>query len=256
MSLTFGATPFGTERGAFDVEIPAEVSYVEDWPRRIRAMFSGHTVVDSRSGKMLHRSGEPQTLMLPLGDFDRDLLVDDSAGRSWTIRVGERHVDGAVIIAPTLSGAAGAALHGFVHLDHAAADRWFEEDDPVYAELRDSYHRVDVRAASRHVTVRRGDYLLADSDRPKMLFETGLPTRFYLPAADVRIDLLELSDTVSECPYKGDGQYWHLTGPGDRIEDVAWTLPHPLPEGLAAAEHVCFDAVKVDVTVDGVRVTE
>lgn len=255
MSLTFGATPFGTERGAFDVDIPDEVSYVEDWPRRMRAMFRGRTVVDSRGGKMLHRSGAPQTLMLPLKDFDRDLLVADEANRSWSIRVDGHHAEGAVTSAPNLSGPAGVALQGFVQLDYAVPERWFEEDEPIYAEIRDSYHRVDVRASSRHVIVRRGDDLVAESRRPKLLFETGLPVRFYLPAVDVRIDLLELSETVSECPYKGDGQYWHLTGLGGRVEDVAWSLPHPLPEGLAAAEHVCFDVEKVDVTVDGEPVT-
>lgn len=116
--------------------------------------------------------------------------------------------------------------------------------------LRDPYHRVDVRASSRHVVVRHRAQVIADSRRPKLLFETGVPIRYYLPFADVRSDLLLLSNTVSECPYKGDGQHWHLVHGTERVGNAAWSLPHPLPEGLAAAEHVCFYPDKVDVQVD------
>jgi len=115
-------------------------------------------------------------------------------------------------------------------------DRWLEEDDPIYAHPRDPYHRVDVRSSSRHVTMRHGR-VIAESRRPKLLFETRNPIRYYLPFADVRIELLQLSDTVSEC-------------------DVAWSLPHPLPEGIAAADHVCCYPGKVNIDVDGQPITE
>ena len=108
-----------------------------------------------------------------------------------------------------------------------------------------------MRASSRHVVVRHNGQLVAESRRPKLLFETGIPVRYYLPFADVRVDLLEQSDTVSECPYKGDGQHWHLRTGDSRIDDAAWSLPHPLPEGLAAAQHICFYPDKVDIEVDG-----
>jgi uncharacterized protein (DUF427 family) len=133
-------------------------------------------------------------------------------------------------------------------------DRWFEEDDPIYAHPRDPYHRVDVRSSSRHVLVRHDGDVVADSHRPKLLFETSNPTRYYLPFADVRLDLLERSDTVSQCPYKGDGQHWHLTTRHGRVDDAAWSLPHPLAEGFLALEHVCFYPDKVELTVGGQRV--
>lgn len=77
--------------------------------------------------------------------------------------------------------------------------------------------------------------------------------RYYLPFDDVAIGLLHLSDTVSQCPYKGDGQHWHLHDDrsGSQIDDVAWSLPHPLAEATAALEHISFYAEKVDVLVDG-----
>jgi len=72
----------------------------------------------------------------------------------------------------------------------------------------------------------------------------------------VDLGRLELSDTVSECPYKGDGLHWHLTVDGERVADAAWSLPHPLPEGFAAAEHLCFYPNKVDLEVDGEHITD
>lgn len=111
------------------------------------------------------------------------------------------------------------------------------------------------RSSSRYVVIRAAGEIVAESSRPKLLFETAVPTRYYLPMADVRVDLLQRSDTISECPYKGDGQHWHVTVGDTRIEDAAWSLPHPLPEGFPAAEHICFYPNKVDTSVDAEPVT-
>ncbi len=186
----------------------------------------------------------------PLADVRPDLLTPAGQHR-WSVRVGDRVAPEAVASAPDAE-----MLEGFVTVDYAAMDRWFEEDDPIYAHPRDPYHRVDVRASSRHVVVRYGDQTVAESSRPKLLFETGLPVRYYLPFADVRIGLLERSDTVSDCPYKGDGQHWHVRVDGSVVRDAGWSLPHPLPEGIPAAEHVCFYAEKVEVEVDGERIRD
>jgi len=233
----FGKAPFDADRGAFNFgPIPEEVRYVEDWPRRMRAMFAGETVLDSRCGKMLHRTGTFPTWLFPLEDLRDDLLVAAEPGRRWTLRVGDCSAHDAVTC-PTgrRPGRGGTARHGQV--DYAVIDRWLEEDDPIYAHPRDPYHRVDVRSSSRHVTVRHGGCVIAESRRPKLLFESSNPIRYYLPFADVRIELLQLSDTVSEC-------------------DVAWSLPHPLPEGIAAAEHVGCYPGKVNIDVDGQPITE
>jgi uncharacterized protein (DUF427 family) len=88
------------------------------------------------------------------------------------------------------------------------------------------------------------------------LFETGNPVRHYLPFVDVRRHLLRPSDTPSVCPYKGAAQHWHLSTATSTVDDAAWSLPHPLPEGLSAGQHVCFYPARVDVDVDGERLTE
>ena len=259
--MTFGSGPFGPGGGEFDFgPLPEHVRYWERWPRRMRAVLAGETVLDSRRAVLLHETGTFPVHYLPLDDIRQDLLEEAEAGREpeirrWSVRAGERLVEHCVAASPQAADGS-ELLEDYVTVEFAAMDRWFEEDDPVYAHPRDPYHRVDVRSASRHVIVRRGGQVVAESLRPKLLFETSNPVRFYVPFDDVRIELLARSETVSECPYKGDGQHWHLRVDGEVVRDAAWSLPHPLAEGMAAAEHVCFYPAKVETEVDGERVTD
>lgn len=262
MSLTVGTGPFGPRRGTLMAgDLPDHVLYWEAWPRRMRAMFGGATVLDTRSGMLLHETGKLAEHYYPMDQIRPDYIEpsdhrghDEHKGESrhWHLRVGDHFAENAVTEYLSPPG----LLTDWVTIEFSAMDRWFEEDEPIYAHPRDPYHRVDVRASSRHVVVRHGDVVVADSTRPRMLFETSTPVRYYLPFDDVRIDLLERSDTISECPYKGDGQHWHLHVDGQQVDDAAWSLPHPLPEGFAAAEHVCFYPDKVSVEVDGETLQE
>jgi uncharacterized protein (DUF427 family) len=173
--------------------------------------------------------GKFTLLYFPLEDFDQEALEagsEDDGVRRRSLSVDDERFENCV--SPSPADETGAELlPGHVTLDFKTPERWFEEDDPIYAHTRDPYHRVDVRSSSRAVEVRLGDQLVAASSRPKLLFETSNPVRYYLPFEDVRIELLELSETVSECPYKGDGQHWHLRAGGREVRDAAWSLPHP-----------------------------
>ncbi len=261
MTLTVGNSAFGPGGGEFSFgPRPEHMWYLEDWPRRMRAVLAGETVLDSRRGKALYSTGKLPRHWFPLADLRTELLVPVEGGEApaggtqrWSVVVGGRAAPEAVT-GPLARQPGAPPLEDHVTIDFGAMDRWFEEDEPIYAHLRDPYHRVDVRASSRHVVVRHAGVLVAETRRPKLLFETGLPVRYYLPLADVRTGLLEKSETVSECPYKGDGQHWHLVAAGTRVPDAAWSLPHPLPEGLAAAEHICFYGEKVHVEVDSEQV--
>jgi uncharacterized protein (DUF427 family) len=139
------------------------------------------------------------------------------------------------------------ALAGYLILDFDGFDAWYEEEERNVAHPRDPFHRIDILPSTRHVTVSLGDVVLAESDRPALLFETHLPVRSYLPLEDVRTDLLRPSPTTTWCAYKGQASYWsHPNAP-----DVAWTYHQPLREAAAVTGLVAFFDERVDVVVDG-----
>jgi uncharacterized protein (DUF427 family) len=146
------------------------------------------------------------------------------------------------------------ALRGLVRFRWEAMDEWLEEDEPVYTHPRDPYKRVDILASSRHVQVHVDGMLVADSHQPRILFETSLPPRYYLPPGDVRLDLLRPSPKpMTHCPYKGAAGYWDVVI-GDAVhEGLAWQYRSPLPESQKIAGLIAFFDERVDVTVDGVR---
>jgi uncharacterized protein (DUF427 family) len=144
-------------------------------------------------------------------------------------------------------------LRTSVRLDWPAMDEWFEEDEPIYVHPRDPYTRVDILASSRHVVVEVGGQIVAESRQPRILFETGLPPRYYIPMTDVRMDHLRPSSTQTQCPYKGTATYWSLVVDGSEFEDVVWIYRSPLAESQKVAGLACFYNEKVDIILDGVR---
>lgn len=131
---------------------------------------------------------------------------------------------------------------------------WLEEDEPVYVHPRDPYKRVDILASSRHVRVELDGVVLAESRAPRILFETGLPPRYYLPMPDVRMELLRPSGTQTGCPYKGTAAYWSVEVNGELHRDLVWSYRSPLPESQKIAGLLCFYSERVDLYVDGERV--
>ncbi len=125
--------------------------------------------------------------------------------------------------------------------------RWLEEDEPLVSHPRDPYHRIDIRSSSRHVRIELNGELLAESKRPILLFETHLPTRFYLPADDI-VGPLQPSEKLTYCAYKGEASYWSHAD----LPNLAWTYRQPVPDAIQIAGMVAFYDDLVDVTVDGV----
>src|SRR5262245_21765606 len=119
-------------------------------------------------------------------------------------------------------------------------DAWYEEDDEIFVHPRDPHHRVDVLHSSRHVQVVALGEMVADSRRPSLLFETGLPTRYYIPRADVRMSLLVPSDSHTQCPYKGIASYYSVRVGNRLARDLAWTYRFPIPECPKIEDLVCF----------------
>ena len=220
------------------------------FPRRVRARFAGEVVLDSTRGALLHESNILPRLYVPLEDVRADLLErTDHATHCpfkgdasyWSVRVGDRVAENAVWTYEDPIAEA-SWLRGLVSIYPERMDAWLDEDEEVTG-LRDPYHRVDARRSSRRIEVRAEGAVVARSDRPVVVSETGLPLRFYLPREDVLADL-RTSETTAVCPYKGRAAYWSLNG----IEDAAWSYGAPLESMLVARGNVCFDASKVEVS--------
>jgi uncharacterized protein (DUF427 family) len=97
-------------------------------------------------------------------------------------------------------------------------------------------HTITIEHGTRRVRVVHGDQVLAQSDRPLVLRETGCPVRYYHPAEDVRMDLLTPSDTHTHCPFKGTASYWSVPG----APDLVWSYPDPKPDVAEIKDHLCF----------------
>ncbi|MGW0659744.1 DUF427 domain-containing protein [Streptodolium elevatio] len=113
-------------------------------------------------------------------------------------------------------------------------------------------HTVKAVAGAQHVRVEIDGRVVAESRRPVLVHETGMPVRYYLPPEDVALDALQPADTRTHCPFKGDASYWsYRDGAGRVTEDVAWAYPEPLAEVALIKGHLCFYDTKAAVSVDG-----
>jgi len=232
---------------------------VEDSPRRVRVFFNNQIVADSRRVKLLHETRHLPVYYFPLEDVRQDLLIPTEHtthcpykgdARYWSVQVGGRLSENAVWNYPH-------PIPSCPDISNLAAfywdkmDAWYEEDEQVFKHPRDPYHRVDVLESSRHVEVVVNGVKVADSHRPRLLFETSLPTRYYLPKLDVRMDLLRPTSSSSICPYKGVAEYWSLEVGDTVMPDLVWSYRNPVVEAPKIAGLVCFYNEKVDLYVDG-----
>lgn len=141
-------------------------------------------------------------------------------------------------------------LAGYVILDFDGFDTWLEEDDQIVSHPRDPFHRVDIRNSSRHVQLSLDNHVLADSTRTRMVFETLLPVRYYIPRADVLVPL-EPRATRTRCAYKGEASYWSVNVAGRVVDDLAWSYEDPFDDASALHGHVAFFDERMDLVVDG-----
>jgi len=129
-------------------------------------------------------------------------------------------------------------------------DSWFEEDEEVFVHAKDPYKRLDALRSSRHIKILLEGEIIAESTKPILLFETGLPTRYYIPKTDVHNEFLLPSALTTHCPYKGEAHYYSVTVFGNEYTDLAWSYRYPTPEVAQITNHVCFPQGKVSLYVD------
>ncbi len=231
---------------------------VEPSPKRVRAFLGGVAVADSTRVALVWEKPYYPTYYFPADDVRTDLLVASGATERSPSR-GEATVYDMKAGGRTATGGAYRhldspieELRDLVALRWDAMEHWFEEDEEVYVHPRSPYSRIDVLPSSRHVQVVVDGEVIAESHHPWLLFETGLPTRYYFPKTDVRMDLLTPTDSQTMCPYKGVARYWSVTVNGQRHEDLVWGYDYPLPESIRIGGLVAFYNDRVDLYVDGV----
>ena len=232
---------------------------VELGAKRIRAYVAGVAIVDTVRPLYVWESPFYPSYYLPAADVRSDLLeetstVTHSSSRGdavhFTVRVDrEERVDAAWQYRDSPI----EELRDHIRFDWDTMDAWFEEDEEVFTHARSPYTRIDILSTSRHVRVELNGVVLADSPRARVLFETGLAPRWYLPKVDVRMDLLVATDKVTHCPYKGQAEYWSARAGDELEENVVWSYRTPLPESERIAGYVAFFDERVDLFVDGER---
>lgn len=226
--------------------------------RRIRVLRGDRTIADTTDAVLVW---EPEHIVpgyaVPEDALDAKLVPASKPGPSAAGSRGHTATGQGLDVeaeSATLPSAAfrpdDPDLAGYVMLDFASFD-WLEEEEPIVGHPHDPFKRIDTLRSSRHVVVSLDGVVLAESHRPVALLETHLPTRWYLPRDDVRMDLLERSDLRTTCAYKGHASYLSVIGAGEAGRALAWSYPEPLHDATPVRDMVCFYAERSDLSVDG-----
>jgi len=252
MSATAGPAPGYKDKPDHFVEF-------EPSPKRIRVMFGGETIADTTRALILYERGHVPVYYLPREDVAMDRLsrTDHSThcpfkgdASYFSVAAGGQVAENAVWTYE-LPFDECTGITDYVAFYWNKMDQWFEEDEEVFVHARSPRVRVDILESSRPVRVELGGITVAETTRARFLFETGLPTRYYIPRDDVICELLP-SDLKTSCPYKGTASYWHVRVGAKVFENIVWYYPEPVHESAGIKDLLCFYNEKVDaVFIDG-----
>jgi uncharacterized protein (DUF427 family) len=201
-------------------------------PRWIRGVRGDSTIVDTRRAILVWEPGRK----VPAYAFPREDVDADAAGSAESLGV---------------TGFDDPDLADYVTLRWDSLEHWYEEDEEVFIHPRDPFVRIDALRSTRNVRVERDGHVLAESDAPILLFETGLPTRYYLPREDVDSSLLEPSDRRTGCPYKGFASYRDVVIDGHRHPGLFWSYEAPFDDLSAITGYLAPYNERAQVIVDG-----
>jgi uncharacterized protein (DUF427 family) len=235
--------------------LPQRLLFAEPLRRRMRVRYANKWIADSEDVVLLHEPGRYPVAYFPIGDIQTGVLVpeerstehrDLGATRWFAVEAGERLTNHAAWQHTALPAHADV-LAERVALAWRAMDCFYEEDERIVGHAADAYHRIDIRATSRHLVVRDGDRVVADTHRPLALYESGFAPRWYVPREDVDESALEPAEGQSFCPYKGLANYYTI---GDR-KRAAWSYTNAWTEVSRVSNLVSFEPDKIDVYLDG-----
>jgi uncharacterized protein (DUF427 family) len=264
MGLSWQQGPLGRDpNGTFlsATPMPERVLYLEPLRRRMSVELGGSMIARSDEIVILFEPARYPVAYFPIGDIDRGVLLpsdhesthpdlgkttwfDVIGGDGETTRRGAwEHVD---------PPAQAAALRETVAFAWRAMDAFYEEDERILGHAADPYHRIDIRRTSRHLVVREGDRVVADTQAPLVLYESGFAPRWYVPRADISDETLHAVKGQTFCPYKGIASYYDI----GEARNAAWSYRAPFEEVDRIADFVSFYPKMVTITLDGDKLDE
>ena len=241
-------------------DYPAQIvpiGHVEPVPRRVRAFLGGRKVLDTTRARYVWESVDYPQFYIPADDVEHQLLEREGStiqtrrgtAELFALRVGD------IVRAHAVKHYASsplAGLEGTMRFEWSALDEWYEEDELVFVHPRSPYTRVDALRSNRPLRVELEGTLLAEAGSSVTVFETGLPTRYYLDRSAVRFEHLVHTETVSSCPYKGTtSDYWSVRLGETVHADLAWSYDFPTRALSPIAGLVAFYNEKLDIFLDG-----
>lgn len=235
--------------------MPERVLFAEPLRRRMRVKFGDQWIADSEDVLLLHEPGRYPVAYFPRGDIragafepaDRISQHGDLGAMRWFSVVSGEHTVRDAAWEHTALPEYASALAGRVAFAWRAMDAFYEEDERIVGHATDAYHRIDIRTTSRHLVVRDGDRVIADTHQPLALYESGFAPRWYVSRDDVNEAALELVDGQTFCPYKGLASYYTIGG----RKRAAWSYTNAWPEVERVRNLVSFEPDKIDVYLDG-----
>ncbi len=258
MGLSWQQGPLSTGAiGRFLVPdpLPKRLLYVEPLRRRMRVLFGGRWIADSESVILLFEPGHYPMAYFPESDISADILErteyttrhHELGLTSWyAVRAGEQSASRGAWQHTDLPAYA-SELQSRIAFAWPAMEAFYEEDERILGHAADSYHRIDIRQTSRRMVVRHSDRIIADSNRPLVLYESGFAPRWYIPRAHVDESALTPVEHQTFCPYKGLCSYYNI---GDARRAV-WSYPEAYPEVGRVSNFLSFEPDIVSVHLDG-----
>jgi uncharacterized protein (DUF427 family) len=237
--------------------LPERMLYAEPLRRRMRVLFGEAWIADSEAVVLLHEPGRYPVAYFPVGDVSLDILEPsdhmtqhrDLGTTAWyTVRAGTQSRPRAAWQHTELPDHADM-LTERIAFGWRAMDAFYEEDERIVGHAADMYHRIDIRPTSRHLVVRLGDQVIADTARPLALYESGFAPRWYVPRDDVAEGALTAVDGQTFCPYKGVCSYYDVRD----AHRAAWSYLNAWSEVRRVAGFVSFEPDKLEVSLDGRR---
>jgi len=258
MGLAWQQGPLATGSvGRFLTEqpLPPRLLFAEPLRRRMRVRFVDRWIADSEDVVLLHEPGRYPVAYFPRSDIEAEILIaedrvsqhrDLGDTRWFTVKVPGREANHSAWQHTALPHYA-AVLDGRLAFAWRAMDAFYEENERIVGHAADAYHRIDIRSTSRHLVVRDGDQVIADTKHPLALYESGFAPRWYVPREDIDAAAFKLVDLQTFCPYKGICSYYDV-GSHQR---AAWSYINAWPEVARVTNLVSFEPDKIDVYLDG-----